>query len=120
VLPRNAKSKLLAHVATQQNGLYCGKIIGEYLEKLIDRGHPPERASEMVAYIMGAFQRVALVTKASPFPPADPDDEVFLLCAIDGQAHYLVTDDGHLLDLKDKYSAFKIGSIEALGLSERQ
>ena len=25
-------------------GLYCGKIIGEYLEKLVDKDHPPARA----------------------------------------------------------------------------
>ncbi|AKC83095.1 hypothetical protein IMCC26134_10465 [Verrucomicrobia bacterium IMCC26134] len=117
--PKNPKSKLLAHVAAHQTGLYCGKIIGEYLEKLVDRGHAPERAAEMIAYIMGAFERVAPITKGSPFPPTDLDDEVFLLCAIDGQAHYLVTDDKHLLELRDKYSAFKIGSIEALGLGER-
>jgi len=116
-VPTNVKSKLLCHIATHQTGLYCGKIVGEYLEKLVDLGHPPERAKEMVAYILGAFHRVALVTKSAPFPPTDPDDEVFLLCAIDGQAHYLVTDDKHLLALKEKYSAFRIGSAEALKLS---
>lgn len=117
--PTNTKSRLLCHVATYQRGLYCGKIIGEYLEKLIDYGHPPERAREMTAYILGAFQRVALVTKTAPFPPTDLDDEVFILCAIDGQAHYLVTEDKHLLALKEKYSAFRIGDIEALELAGR-
>lgn len=118
--PINPKAKLLCHIATHQQGLYCGKIIGEYLEKMVDHGHPPERAKEMIAYILGAFHRVALVTEEAPFRPVDPDDEVFLLCAIDGLANYLVTDDGDLLDVRDKYSGFKIGTMAVLGLDGRR
>jgi predicted nucleic acid-binding protein len=73
----------------------------------------------MIAYILGAFQRVAIITNAAPFPPVDKDDEVFLLCAIDGQAHFIVTDDKHLLAVSTRYSAFKIGSAETLGLESR-
>ena len=38
-----------------------------------------------------------------PVPPSDPDDEVFLICAIDGHADYLVSEDRDLLSLKDSY-----------------
>lgn len=117
--PTNPKAKLLCYVVAQQQGLYSGKIVGEYLEKLIDFGHDPERAKTLIAYILGAFQRVAIVTAAAPFPPTDRDDEVFLLCAIDGQAHFVVTEDKHLLAVSGQYSAFKIGSLETLGLAER-
>jgi hypothetical protein len=101
-----AKGSLLA-------GHYCGKIIGEYLEKLIDYNHPPERVQKLITYLIGAFERVAVVTPDAPTKPSDPDDEVFLLCALDGQAHYLVSEDGALLDLKPNYTRPVIGkSIE--------
>jgi PIN domain len=101
--------RILIRVATFHTGLYCGKIIGEYLEKLVDRNHPHDRAVKMMAYIMGAFNRVSLTTQAAPYPPSDSDDEVFLLCAIDGQAGYLVSEDRSLLELKANYSSFAIG-----------
>lgn len=110
VAPRlNPYQQILIAVAESHTGLYCGKIIGEYLEKLVDRRHPPERALKMITYIMGAFQVVEVVTREAPMRPTDPDDEIFLLCAIDGQADYLVSEDHSLLDLKQHYSLFTIG-----------
>jgi predicted nucleic acid-binding protein len=58
---------------------------------------------------MGAFDRVAIITTAAPCKPTDPDDEVFLLRAIDGQAHYLVSEDGALLALGPSYLSPVIG-----------
>jgi predicted nucleic acid-binding protein len=89
--------------------LYCGKIIGEYIEKLIDRGHPPDRALKMITFIMGAFVPVEITTNRAPFAPADPDDEIYVLCALDGDADFLVSDDKALLDLAPSYSRPRIG-----------
>jgi len=100
---------VLIRVAEAHKGLYCGKIIGEYLEKLIDLMHPHERALKLIIYLMGAFEQVAITTKAAPHQPTDPDDEIFLLCAIDGNADYLVSEDGALLALKPHYSKPVIG-----------
>src|SRR6266540_4122609 len=72
----NICRRILICVAYSHTGLYCGKIVGEYLEKLIDRGHPPERAAKMMTFIMGAFTRVEITTTTAPFAPADPDDEI--------------------------------------------
>jgi predicted nucleic acid-binding protein len=105
----NVCRRVLIRVAENHTGLYCGKIIGEYLEKLIDRNHPPERAQKLITYLIGAFERVPIVTADAPAKPTDPDDEVFILCALDGQAHYLVSDDGALLDLKENYVRPVIG-----------
>lgn len=105
----NACRRILIRVAESHTGLYCGKIIGEYLEKLIDLNHPPERAEKMIAYIIGAFARVSIVTSDAPTKPSDPDDEVFPLCALDGQAHYLVSEDGALLELRSNYPRPVIG-----------
>jgi predicted nucleic acid-binding protein len=106
---RNVQRRILIRVAESHAGLYCGKIIGEYLEKLVDGAHPPERALKLVTYIMGAFNRVTITTAKAPHPPSDPDDEIFLLCAMDGLADYLVSDDHALVNLKSKYLKFVIG-----------
>lgn len=105
----NICRRVLIRVAESHTGLYCGKIIAEYLEKLIDLKHSPERALRLVTYIMGAFQAVAISTNKATFQPSDPEDEVFLLCAIDGQADFLISEDRDLLDLKPLYATPVIG-----------
>lgn len=90
-------------------GLYCGKVVGEYIEKLVDLGHPRDRTLRMMAYIMGSFSQVTLTTASAPVKPSDPDDEVFLLCAIDGNADYLISEDHSLTDLKASYEKPLIG-----------
>jgi predicted nucleic acid-binding protein len=113
---KNMLRRVLIRVAKSHTGLYSGKIVGEYLEKLVDLGHPPKRAARLIGYIMGAFSRVAITSQAAPVPPADPDDEVVLLCAIDGNADYLVSEDKHLTDIKGSYTKPVIGrSVELAG-----
>lgn len=110
----NVHRRVLIRVAEQHTGLYSGKVIGEYLEKLLDRGHSPARVLKLVTYIMGAFSQVTIMTKAAPVPPSDPDDEVFLLCAIDGNADYLVSEDHALTNLSNSYAKPVIGKCAAL------
>ena len=116
---QNDHRHLLAHVAAKHTGLYCTAMLREYVEKLLARGHPHERVSGLVALVHGAFEEVALTTYAAPFPPTDPDDEVFVLCALDGGAGYLVSEDQALLAL-DSHYAFAIGRcvevMEELGV----
>ena len=63
----------------------------------------------------GAFESVAVASKAAPVPPSDPDDEIFLLCAIDGRADFLVSEDHALIALKSKYTTPIIGTSSELG-----
>jgi predicted nucleic acid-binding protein len=116
----NTCRRLLIKIATDHTGLYSGKVVGEYLEKLVDRNHPHDRALRLITYIMGAFSRIEITTQSAPFQPSDPDDEVFLICAIDGDADYLVSDDHSLTNLKSSYSKpviSKSGELaEALGV----
>jgi predicted nucleic acid-binding protein len=116
---QNMHRRVLICVAESHTGLYCSKVIGEYLEKLIDKNHPWERALKLITYIMGAFNSVVITTQAAPFPPSDPDDEIFILCALDGQADYLVSEDHSLVDLKSSYLRPIIGRsaeiVEFLG-----
>ena len=53
-----------------------------------------------------------LVSTEAPTRPRDPDDEVFLLCAIDGDADYLVSEDRDLLSLRAAYSRPTIANCE--------
>lgn len=111
---KNIYRRVLIRIAEAHTGLYSGKVVGEYLEKLVDLGHRRERALKLMTYIMGAFSRVKITTKSAPVPPSDPDDEVFLLCAIDGNADYLVSDDHALFTLKSGYAKPVIGKCGEL------
>ncbi len=110
----NPHRRLLLCVASKHVGLYCGPIIREYIEKLLERGNPPARVRDLITYLMGSFESVCLISSAAPVPPSDPDDEVFLICAIDGAADYLVSEDRHLLSLKDSYQRPLIGPCSDL------
>jgi len=112
----NQSRRLLIHVATDHTGLYCDKIAAEYVEKLIFYQHPPERVVKMIALIMGTFDVVQVATRNAPVRPTDPDDEILLLCAIDGQADYLVTDDPDLLNVRAAYARPVIGKCSELSL----
>jgi hypothetical protein len=108
--------RLIYEIASRHQGLYCGKIAGEYIEKLIDIGHPPARVIKYLAYLMGAFERVEIVSATCNPPPEDEDDTIFLLCAIDGNADFLITEDNDLLRLVESYDPPRILCAAAAGL----
>ena len=110
----NPHRRLLLCVAQRHTGLYCDPIIREYIETLLDRGHPAARVRDLIAYLVGSFESVDITSAAAPVPPSDPDDEIFLICAIDGNADYLVSEDHDLLSLKISYSRPAIGRCSEL------
>ena len=110
----NPHRRLLLCVAEKHTGLYCDPIIQEYIETLLDRRHPPARVRDLIAYLMGSFESVDITSSAAPVPPVDPDDEIFLICAIDGAAGYLVSEDHDLLSLKNSYHHPVIGRCSEL------
>lgn len=113
VSDRNLCQRILIQVAAAHTGLFSGKTMGEYTEKLLDLNHPKERVQMLITYLMGAFTYIKIVTKDAPTKPTDLDDEIFILCALDGNADYLVADDKHLLDVKSSYTRPVIGkSVE--------
>jgi uncharacterized protein len=71
---------------------------------------------ELVAYAMG----LATVFEVPPGPPivaADPDDDIFLRCALAAGAVYVVSGDQHLLGLK-AYSGIPIVTVHDFLTSE--
>ena len=71
---------------------------------------------KMIAYIMGAFTVVEITSNKAPVRPSDPDDEIFLLCALDGDADYLVSEDHNLVDLGPNYERPIIGKSAELAI----
>lgn len=108
IVESNKATKVIKAVARDHTGLYSGKIMGEYIEKLIDLGHPPKRVERYIGLLLGAFERVKVTSKQCSPMPSDLDDVIFLLCAIDGKANFVVSDDKHLLLLKEDYTDFRI------------
>lgn len=100
--------KLLVAVASDHTGLFTGKIAGEYVEKLLDLGHPKPRIQVFLGWLFGVFEQVQITTRDCHPPPEDPDDAIFLLCAIDGHAEMLITEDKHLLVLQADYNPPRI------------
>jgi putative PIN family toxin of toxin-antitoxin system len=112
--PTTPVQRFLFHLIKHHVCLYSSSIVAEYLEKLIDRKHPQERVIQFIGCVLNIFELVIISTNACPVKPSDPDDEKFILCALDGQAHFLVTDDHHLLTLKPSYNPPVIGKREEL------
>ena len=110
---KNLCQRILIQVAASHTGLFSGKIMGEYTEKLLDLNHPKERVQLLITYLMGAFTFVKIITKDVPTKPTDLDDEIFILCALDGNADYLIAEDKHLINVKSSYTRPIIGkSVE--------
>ena len=110
----NHHRRMLAHVAARHVGLDCEEIVDEYIVKLTTKGHPPDRIEKLLALLAGAFDEVGLTTTAPPVAPPDPDDAVFVLCCLDGNADYLVSEDTDLLGLDAAYPSFTIGRCAEL------
>ncbi|WP_353617725.1 PIN domain-containing protein [Synechococcus sp. CCAP 1479/9] len=108
--------RVVIRVLEAHTGIFCEKIVREYALILLERNHPEDRARRLITYLMGAFTKISITSASAPTPPADPDDEVFLLCAIDGNADYLVSEDRDLTDLKASYARPVIGRSEELAV----
>ncbi len=65
--------------------------------------------AELVAYVvkLASFYEVP---EGDPIVAADPDDDVFLRCAMVSGADYVISGDRHLLDL-DSYAHIRILSV---------
>jgi len=106
VIARNT----LITVSRHHTGLLCSKILAEYAEKLMDTGHSIDRIGRLFRDVLGTFVEINITTSAAPTPPNDPDDEIFILCAIDGEADFLISEDKHLLAVKNAYVKPIIGN----------
>jgi putative PIN family toxin of toxin-antitoxin system len=79
----------------------CPELIEELAEKLEARLHfSADQVAETIADYLG-FLRVIQIPKVLMAVPRDPEDNMVLECAIEGEAQYIVSGDKHLLELKE-------------------
>lgn len=101
--PVNMLQRLIYCIAVQHVGLYCSDILGEYARVMVERQHPPERVAYYLTLFRKTFDCVEVRSTSCHTPPADPDDLIFILCALDGNADLLVSADRHLLGIREAY-----------------
>ena len=57
-------------------------------------------SAQLAAYALTLATALDVSRPHLPIVAADPDDDIFLLCAVEARAVYVVTNDRHLLALK--------------------
>ena len=83
--------------------LYSLDTLAEYAEKLLSHGIPPSEVEAFIRLLALHGEIVPVVFFHFRHYPVDPEDVMFLLCAINGHASHLVSYDRHLLSLRPYY-----------------
>ena len=100
--------------------LHTPDIIEEYCEKLLELGISQAKVPKLLALLQVGGVQVEIAFFQLRHYPADPDDTVFLLAALNGNASHLVTYDEHLQDVGVFYPEFATCEpIEFLGALRR-
>jgi len=95
-----ARAKAYAHVTSLEILFEITRVLRDYF------GYSDEDAYEWYREI-GELSEVVHPTRHLNVIEADPTDNKFLECALEGQANYIVSGDDHLLDLEG-YQGIKI------------
>ena len=80
--------------------LICDQIAKELIEKLKERGIPPEEIIEQASALAASAEWVVVPEEKIEALLSDPDDNVVVACAVEGKANYLVTYDPHFDSLQ--------------------
>ncbi len=83
--------------------LYSLDTLAEYAEKFLSHGIPPSEVEAFIRLLALHGEIVPVVFFHFRHYPVDPEDVMFLLCAINGHATHLVSYDRHLLSLRPYY-----------------
>jgi putative PIN family toxin of toxin-antitoxin system len=94
----------------------CPELVEELAEKLELRlQFSAEQVAETLADYLG-FLRVVKIPKVLNAVPRDPEDNMVLECAVEGQAQYIVSGDNDLLVLKEFHSVQIVRASDFLKL----
>lgn len=89
--------------------LYADDLLLEYREKFITRNIDPVLRIAFLASLDVLGERIELVPdQIKRVVSNDPDDDIFIACAIVGEASHLVSYDPHLLNLGESYQGIVI------------
>jgi len=72
---------------------------------------------QLASYALSISTAYDVSRSGIPIVYADPDDDIFLLCAVEAKAAYLVTGDRHLLNMKS-YCGIEIVTIDDFFIRE--
>ena len=92
------------------NLLYSDDTYYEYIEKFTDLNIPESTIKKFLSVVEELGVYIYIDTFHLSVYPKDPDDIAFVLCAENGNATHLISNDRDLLEIKYKYS-FKICRI---------
>jgi putative PIN family toxin of toxin-antitoxin system len=84
--------------------LHSLDTLAECAEKLLTHGIPAADVAAFIRLVARHGELVPVVFFHFRHYPVDPEDVMFLLCAINGHATHLVSYDGHLLALRPYYA----------------
>lgn len=94
----------------------CQEILDEFQEKLQGKlKYEIERAAALVQEVIYYSQLVTL-TNTLKVVDADPDDDMVVECAMNGNAAYIVTGDKHLLSLNSYQNVTMLKAADFLNL----
>jgi putative PIN family toxin of toxin-antitoxin system len=88
--------------------LICTALAEEIAEKLLDRSVDPDKINALVQSLVRLAEWVEVPPEKIETLLSDPDDNVIVACAVEGQANYLVTYDPHFDSLQGEYRGVKI------------
>jgi putative PIN family toxin of toxin-antitoxin system len=89
-------------------------IVEEYLEVLARFGDAREEAEEFFAMVTARGRTLFVDPAAVRVVEEDPDDDVFLACALAAHAEAIISGDRHLLDLGEFRGIPVLGPAEFL------
>lgn len=84
--------------------LYSTDTLAEYAEQLLKQGIAADEIEEFIRLLARHGEEILILFFHFRHYPVDPDDVMFLLCAINGGASHLVSYDDRLLSLRPFYA----------------
>lgn len=104
--PASPNAEILARWRRREfRFLFSSDTLAEYAEQLLQHGIPADDIEEFIRLIARHGEEILIAYFHFRHYPVDPDDIMFLLCAINGGASHLVSYDDHLLSLRPFYAA---------------
>ncbi|HHX39394.1 MAG TPA: putative toxin-antitoxin system toxin component, PIN family [Armatimonadetes bacterium] len=96
--PRSAPARVLEACEESQLRLLYSAAIRREMDYILRKAHTSEAFQHRVSLLLEDAEEIC-PTRSLRLVQADPDDDKFLECALEGDADYLISSDAHLLRL---------------------
>ncbi|MCX5817053.1 MAG: putative toxin-antitoxin system toxin component, PIN family [Proteobacteria bacterium] len=118
VSPKGSPRKLLELAKEETFKVVTSILINREILEVLHRGHIYTKygLNEAIIDDIASFLYEGAILTEDSYEimkvKRDPEDDKFINCAIEGEADYIVSGDGHLLDLKH-YSGIQIINVNS-------